>query len=268
MAMRFSLFMLLFFSCLGAREIIFGVVPQQSPLKLQKAWAPVAAYLSEATGYTVRFKTESSIPKFEEALYAGRYDMAYMNPYHYVVAHEKQGYEAKVRADKLLRGILVVPKEADNDIASLRGKTILFPAPYAFAATLVTKYELKKRFGIDVEREMKVLYVNSHDSVYKGVARGIGDVGGGINRTFNNLSDTQSKSSLRVLYTTEAYPSHPIGIKPSLPAGVQKALVDAWLSIPEELIRELRFVRMRPTDDGEYDVIRNLAAVLDRPEAP
>lgn len=261
--MRFSLFMLLFFSCLGAREIIFGVVPQQSPLKLQKAWAPVAAYLSEATGYTVRFKTESSIPKFEEALYAGRYDMAYMNPYHYVVAHEKQGYEAKVRADKLLRGILVVPKEADNDIASLRGKTILFPAPYAFAATLVTKYELKKRFGIDVEREMKVLYVNSHDSVYKGVARGIGNVGGGINRTFVNLSDAQSREKLRVLYTTDAYPSHPIGMSSSLPPEIQQALADAWLSMPEALIRELHFKGIRLTNDAEYDVIRNLAATLD-----
>ena len=52
-------------------DIIMGVVPQQSPLKLQKVWQPIAEYLSEKTGEKVIFKTEKSINKFEEVLYKG-----------------------------------------------------------------------------------------------------------------------------------------------------------------------------------------------------
>jgi len=257
---RIGLILFLGISLFGG-ELVLGVVPQQSPVKLQAAWAPVADYLSRKTGLNVRFKTEASIAAFERELYAGHYDLAYMNPYHYVLAHRAQGYEARVRASKLLQGIIVVPKEGGvGDVSSLRGKTILFPSPNAFAATLVTKYELKSKFGIDVEKEMQVLYVNSHDSVYKGVARGIGDAGGGIRRTFDSLSDTAAREGLKILYTTRSYPSHPVAVKGSLPPAVQQKLTQAWLEMPAGLTDPLGFNGIVPTHDGEYESVRELAA--------
>lgn len=127
-----------------SQTITLGVVPQQSPLKLAKKWSKVTNYLKEKTGYEIVFKTEKSIPTFEEQLYSGTYDLAYMNPYHFVVANHKQNYEAFTRANKNIVGILLakeksIPFTKDN----LKGKTFLFPAPNAFAATLLTKFELK-----------------------------------------------------------------------------------------------------------------------------
>ena len=75
-------------------DIILGVVPQQSPLKLAKKWLQVTKYLNKETGLNVIFKTEKSIPKFEKELYEGKYDIAYMNPYHFIVANKKQNYNA------------------------------------------------------------------------------------------------------------------------------------------------------------------------------
>ena len=75
-------------------EISLGVVPQQSPLKLSQKWTKITEYLNKETGLKVIFKTKNSIPKFEEELYKGNYDISYMNPYHFIVANEKQGYEA------------------------------------------------------------------------------------------------------------------------------------------------------------------------------
>jgi phosphonate transport system substrate-binding protein len=243
-------------------DIVLGVVPQQSPLKLLKVWSPVARYLSNATNENVKFKTEKSIPEFEKVLYSGGYDFAYMNPYHYVLAHKKQGYIAKVRANKNIRGILVVNKDSYSKDKDFKSKSYVFPAPNAFAATLVTKYELIKNFGVKLSDFDNSRYVNSHDSVYKFIAKGLGDIGGGIERTFNNFGDKEAKEHLNIVYTTKAYPSHPFAFKNSMDKEIQKKLVDALLNMPDELLKSLSMKKLKKIEDTEYDSVKDLSIKL------
>lgn len=88
-------------------EITLGVVPQQSPLKLSKKWNAVTEYLYKQTGIKVVFKTERFIPEFEDRINRGHYDIAYMNPYHLIIANKKEKYEAFVRAAKNIQGIFL-----------------------------------------------------------------------------------------------------------------------------------------------------------------
>ncbi|WP_373001021.1 phosphate/phosphite/phosphonate ABC transporter substrate-binding protein [Sulfurimonas sp.] len=251
------------FISINLHAIILGVVPQQSPLKLMKVWAPIAKYLKKETGEDVILKVESSIPKFEKVLYSGGYDIAYMNPYHYVVAHKRKGYIAEVRARKNIVGILVTNKNSSiHTPQDCKNKIFLFPAPNAFAATLLTKYELLNFFNIDINKNEKKLYVNSHDSVYKGVARGIGDVGGGIERTFKNLNDKETINSLVILYKTQAYPSHPFAFNPSLKNDTKKKFIKAIVNMPKDLLKQLSIKEMIKTDDSQYNIIRDIATKL------
>ncbi len=245
-----------------AKELVIGVVPQQSPFKLLKVWQPVAEYLSQTTGHTIVFKTEKSIPEFERVLYNGGYDIAYMNPYHYVIAAEKEGYSAAVRADKKIVGILVSDQPTLQAALESTSKRFLFPSPNAFAATLLTKYELKKKMQFDIDKQGSVRYVNSHDSVYKGVARGIGDIGGGIERTYRSLQDETSKAKLHIVYRTDPYPSHPIAFKPSVDPMVRQKIVQALMNMPEAILQPLKIKTFIQISDAEYDSIRELAAVL------
>jgi phosphonate transport system substrate-binding protein len=262
---RFVFFSLLVSQFIGSglSALTLGVVPQQSPFKLMKVWAPIAKYLERETGEEIVLKIEHSIPAFEKVLYGGGYDVAYMNPYHYIVANKKQGYIATVRANKKIVGILVINKKsAISDVRELSQKRFLFPAPYAFAATLLTKYELLNSYGINIDKQDKILYVNSHDSVYKGIARDIGDVGGGIERTFKNFKDKDAKESLKILYRTKSYPSHPFAFKPSVSKTTQKKLTNALLHMPKELLDSLSMKKMITTDDSEYDVVRDISKKL------
>lgn len=250
-----------FLNLLYAKVLIFGVVPQQSPMELIKDWQPVISYLEKATGEKVILKVERSIPEFEKVLYSGGYDFAYMNPYHYVIAHKRQGYSAIARDEKNTVGILVTHKNsALSDPSQLKGKTFLFPAPDAFAATLLTKYELLKKYGIDLNKDKNYRYVNSHDSVYKGVARGIGDVGGGIERTLKNLDDPETKDALTVIYKTKGYPSHPFAANSALSPSLKEKMTKAIVTIPEPLLGALTMKHIIATDDGEYDAVRDVAA--------
>lgn len=252
-----------------AEKLTLGVVPQQSPLKMFKAWKPITQYLSEKTGHEVTFKTEKSIAEFEKVLYSGGYDLAYVNPYHFVVANRKQNYQAAVRADKMIRGILVSKNKTADFDEIIKSKTTryLFPSPNAFAATLLTKFELLTKYGVNVNEQDSYQYVNSHDSVYSGIARSTGDLGGGIQRTYSNFSKKKDKNQLNIIYTTDAYPSHPIAFKPSLSPEIQAQLTDALINIPEELIARLSIKKIIASSNEEFDSIRELEsklAIVDR----
>ena len=123
----------------------------------------------------------------------GKYDIAYMNPYHFVVFNDSVGYRALARQkDKRIKGIVVV--NANSTITSLddlNGKQIAFPSPAAFAATIIPSAYLKQQGVIFTPR-----YVHSHDSVYLNVQRGFFNAGGGIIRTLNGV-DENTRSAFR-----------------------------------------------------------------------
>ena len=257
------LIMIIFFMPRLHADIVMGVVPQQSPVKLLKVWEPIAIYLSEQTGQKVIFKTERSINKFEEVLYAGGYDFAYMNPYHFVLANKSQMYQAKVRAVKNIKGILVKKKGSNKKNFIDENSRFIFPAPNAFAATLLTKHELIQQYNIDLNVLNKATrYVNSHDSVYKGISRGIADIGGGIERTFKSLHDDKTKNDLVIVHTTKEYPSHPFAFKSTIPKVLQKKLVDALLTMPKTYLKPLKIKRLKAIDNDEYKSVKELAIRL------
>ena len=240
-------------------ELTLGVVPQQSPLKLAKKWSSVTEYLYKETGIKIHFKTEKSIPRFEDELYAGKYDISYMNPYHFIQANKKQNFNAFIRAKKNIVGILI---SKDNNILfskeNLTGKTFLFPAPNAFAATLLIKFEFKEKYNFDIDKEAKVFYVNSHDSVYKGISREIGYAGGGIIRTFNNFKSKNDKEKLNIVYRTNKYPSHPIAYHPRVEKETILKIQKAFLNMPKSIKKNLSINNFIITNNKEFDIIKNI----------
>ncbi len=197
---------LFFCSFAHAKEktFTFGFVPQQSAKVLVKKWGPILRYLSKETGYKLRFKTASTIPEFEMRVSAGDYDFVYMNPVHFTVFNAQQKFNAFAKQKaKLIKGIIVVKKESKvENIDDLSGRTLAFPAPAAFAASVLPRGALKSK-GINIEPK----YVGSHDSVYIGVSKGLYIAGGGIQRTFGTVAPEISHD-LRVLWTTKGYTPH------------------------------------------------------------
>lgn len=209
-----------------AMRLSFGIVPQQAPSELLASWGPLLRELETRTGYRFVFRTAPDIPTFERRLAAGEYDFAYMNPYHFTVFNKgDEGYQAMVRAeDKQIRGIVVVRKDSPAEtLQDLRGQALAFPAPAAFAASILPRAHLKAE-GIDFGAH----YVSSHDSVYKAVAKGLYAGGGGVVRTFE-ATDPSVREQLRVLWTTPGYTPHAIAVhprvSPEVRAKVQEALV-------------------------------------------
>jgi phosphonate transport system substrate-binding protein len=247
--------------------LTFGIVPQQSAARLAALWTPILRHLSEKTGYAFQFKTARDIPTFEQRVAAGEYDLAYMNPYHYVVFNRQPGYRVFAsEKDMSLAGVLVVARNGPiTRTSELDGKTVAFPAPAAFAATLLLNAQLRKE-GVRVVPR----FVSSHDSVYQAVAKGLYPAGGGVERTLENLDPTLRKQ-LRVLWTTDAYPAHAIAAHPRVPGPVVEKIRQAMINMHEDpagrdLLAAANFKGITVMHDNAYDRVRALKLdLLDKP---
>ena len=194
----------------------FGFVPQQSAAVLVKKWGPILRYVSKKISHKIAFRTAPNIPTFEQRVREGQYDFAYMNPAHYTVFAKDPGYRAFAKQKgKRIKGILVVRKDSPiKKLAELTGKPLAFPAPAAFAASVLQRSYLSQQ-GIAITPK----YVGSHDSVYHGVVKGLYPAGGGIQRTFGTVTPKIGEQ-LRVLWTTNGYTPHAFAAHPRISAEV------------------------------------------------
>jgi phosphonate transport system substrate-binding protein len=244
------------------QEVTFGIVPQQSASRLAEMWTPFLNELSDRTGVTFRFRTTKDIPTFEACIAAGVYDFAYMNPMHYAIFSDEAEYRAIARqSNKKLKGILVAKKDGGIDhLGALDGSNVAFPSPGAFGASILTRSALS---ASDVSFEPQ--YVKSHDSVYRAVAAGLTQAGGGVLRTFGAI-DPELREQLTVIYETDGYTPHAFAaqarISDALLQDVQQAMLDMAGEQPD-LVKGIGMKGIEVGDDRDWDDVRALGMARD-----
>ncbi|MCL1111666.1 phosphate/phosphite/phosphonate ABC transporter substrate-binding protein [Shewanella schlegeliana] len=242
------------------KVLTFGVVPQQAASTLAKGWSPVLAELSQNANLNLQFATAPDIPTFEMRLAKGEYDIAYMNPYHFTVFHESPGYIALAKEqDKYLKGLIVVRKDSPiSKLSDLNGKSLAFPAPAAFAASVIPRAILKQQGIVHSTK-----YVGSHDSVYLAVAQGLVDAGGGVGRTFKNM-DSDVTKQLKVLWKTPGYTPHAIATHPRVSKQSREQLLLQLQALSatskgRALLKGLGFRAMEAAQSSDWDDVRALS---------
>lgn len=237
-----------------------GVVPQFDARRTQKIWTPILKHLEAETGLSFKLVGSPDIPEFEKAFTAGKYDFAYMNPYHLIVANDSQGYTPIVRdIDRKLYGIIVVRKDSPIISAEqLDGKTIALPAPNALGAALIPRTEFATKFEIKPDYK----YVKSHTSVYLNVVLGQVAAGGGVQKTFSQQKPEIS-DKLRVLYETTKVAPHPIAVHPRISPEVIQRVQDAFLKMaaskPDmKLLQKIPMKKLGTAKLSDYDGLRKM----------
>jgi phosphonate transport system substrate-binding protein len=242
-----------------ASQLTFGIVPQQSAKRLATLWTPILQHLSQETGLDIVFSTAKDIPTFEQRLKNGEYDIAYMNPYHYVVFSQQPGYLALAKQkDKRIKGVIVANAKSDiRSIQDLSGKRLAFPAPAAFAASILPRAELKQH-GVEFTPQ----YVLSHDSVYLNVSKAFFIAGGGITRTLSNMPDAV-KQKLKVIWETAEYTPHAVATHPNVDRLVRQKVLAALVAMGQTpkgktLLKSINFKGFEDAKNSDWNDVRAL----------
>lgn len=221
-------------ACLGSPQASkvhsFEVVPQVTASKIYTAWSPLLERVGREAGLCFELRVSATIPEFEQRLLRGEPEFVFLNPYHAVLAYQKKKYQPLLAdSEDLLTGILVV--RADSPIKSLdelKGHNITFPAPNAFAASLLIRAELAKK-----KIQITPVFVKTHSNVYRSVIGKDVVAGGGVNNTLDNEAP-EVRQQLRVLYETPAYTPHPVATHPSVSAAVRERFMSAMLKLTRD----------------------------------
>lgn len=230
-ALIYTFFLFLVVSAQAAEPTyVFARAPQLSAMTLAETWGPLLARIKKDTGINFELKVYQTRIQFQAEMSAGVPDFGYMNGYDAMRAKQLHGYIPLVRDNKPLMGVIVVRKESGlKSVKDLDGKTIAFPSPQAFGASLYPQAVLSHKEQIQYKPD----YAGTHENVYRGVYLGKYAAGAGVYHTLNREPD-ELKSQLRVLYETPPLPSHPFVAHPRVPKHVILSLTNALMQLAND----------------------------------
>ena len=228
-----------------------GIVPQFEIRHIRKIWNPIINEVEKATGYELKLIGSPTIPDFEREFTAGRFDFAYMNPYHMLVAEKAQGYIPLIRdSSRKLHGILVVRQDSEiTSVKDLDGKKIAFPAPNALGASLLMRANLINDYKI----KFNPVYVKTHSSVYLNVVVKQTSAGGGVQKTLKQQRNN-IKGALRILHRTPGVSPHPFAAHPRVPEQVREKIKQTLLELGESPIGKALLSKIPIKKVGEASI--------------
>lgn len=245
---------------IAAQEFTVFVVPQFPAEEVFRTWTPLLEEVSRRSGVTLRLTISRSIPNFERELDKAAPDIAYANPYHAVMAHQRSRYQPIVaNSQQKLTGILVVRRDSPvRSVSELAGTEIAFPSPNSFGASMYLRALLQEKEKLN----FRASYVATHSNVFRNVLNGSAAAGGAIRQTLEK-EPAELQNELRVLYETPATEPHPVIVHPRVPRAVADRLQAALVAMGEdpsgmELLRAVGLGRPKAVSIRDYADVQRL----------
>ncbi len=239
---------------------VFGVFPHLSMGQLEKIYAPIAEDFERALGRKVVFRSKSNFEQFAAELQHRTYDVALVQPFDYVVAHDRHGYLPLARRGETLAAqFMVRPDSPLKSIQDLRGKKIGVPPDTAAISHLV-KLALV-RAGVHPGRDVSVRHFRTHDSCLQQLVIGGIDSCGSAPYPVRFFK-SKWKVDLRVLSETFVIPHALFVVHERVPANERQILLKTILSWPESergraLLEHGSLTSFVVATDREYDIVRD-----------
>jgi len=222
----------------GQTKLTMVFVPSRETDIVLFSGQQLGRMLSGALGIPVDAVVSTSFTAAIEAMCAGRADIGALNPFSYVLAHEKCGVE--VAAISLRFGLpyyrAQISARADaniNTIEDLRGKRFAFVDPASTSGYLFPAAMLKKR-GFDPDRFFsQTVFAGSHPNVMLAIYRGQVDGGASFEDARTNIQaqfpDVMQK--IKVIGFTDPIPNDTWSLSTKLNPELRARIKDRLLRV-------------------------------------
>jgi len=220
---------------LGTEEnpIIWVLTPSQDTQAVLAGAEPIAAYVEEQTGLVIKPIIPTDYTAQQEAMCSGEAQMAALNTFGYVRAHERGCADvalASVRYGSTSYAIQIITQAGSGieSIADLAGKTFCRPDPESTSGWIIPSLNLLAA-GIDPEKDLEVVDAGGHDAVVIAVYNGDCDAGATFEdaRVLVEKDFPDVKEKVVVIETSPPIPNDNISFLPDFPEDLRQQIVDA-----------------------------------------
>ncbi|MGE5351766.1 MAG: phosphate/phosphite/phosphonate ABC transporter substrate-binding protein [Acidobacteriota bacterium] len=236
-------------------------------------------FLEKETGYYFETAVPQSYIAVVEAFGTNKCDIAGINTFSYLMAHEKYGAEARLRVvreggDTTYKGCFIARTGSGIDsLPDLQGKKIAYVDPSSTSGYILPKAMLKRR-GIKPSEEV---FAMKHDNVVTMVYQKQVDAGAVYYSDPNPKTGLVMDARMRVLPQfpdvvkkvkiigfTESIPNDPYVFRKDMPEEMKRKIVNAFLkfvSTPKgqkALFEIADIVGLIKTSDSDYDGLRQM----------
>lgn len=244
----------------------FGAFPMIAAGQMHSVFSPIAAEFAKVLGRPVYFRTKPTFAEFREQLRLETYDFAVVQPFDYILAHDKYHYLPLARFEKPLAGSFMVLIDSPlRDLKELRAKQVAVP-PVTAAVTLMAKKALRET-GFDLKRDIELQYTKSHDSCLQLVLTKSTEACVSSPRAVSLFEEKWGKH-FRALYQTPPIPNTLFIVHKRIPREAREALLKTITSWPDSSEAGAKFIeinsmRLVPASNLEYDMVRKFPTDMD-----
>ncbi len=255
--------------------IKIALVPGQDTQVLTENGKLLEAYLSKMTGLPVEVTVPSSFIAVIEALGSKRADIAIINTFGYLLAHDKYGVEVALtgvyKGRDVYWGQIIARKDGPKTLKDLNNKKIAFVDPSSGSGYVLPSKLLQDEKVVPKE----VIFAGRHDSVVTMVYQKQVDAGAtyhtpvdnGVPQDARKLVMTQFPDvfeKIVIIAKTMAIPNDPVVVRKEFPSALKKTVIDAFKNMAKDnegkkILYDLYHMdNFKDADSAEYEKVQKM----------
>ncbi len=246
-----------------------ALLPDENASTVIKNNQGLKQYLESRLGKQVELVVTTDYSSMIEAMRHERLDMAYFGPLSYVLARSKSNIEAfaalKKKGITTYQAVIIANTGAGiGSLADINGKDVAFGDPASTSSHLIPKSMLAEK-GLEAKKNYREHFLGSHDAVAIAVQNGKAQAGGLSKPIFESLVERKiiDTAKVKVIAESKPYPEYPWTMRSDLSPALKENIRNAFLSLNDKaVLTPFKADGFGPVTDKDYDVIRDLARIL------
>jgi phosphonate transport system substrate-binding protein len=246
-----------------------ALLPDENASTVLQNNRPFEAYLEETLGKDVELVVTTDYSSMIEAMRFGRLDLAYFGPLSYTLAKSKaeiEPFAAMLKdGEATYRSVLIGNAEAGvASIEDVKGRQVAYGDVASTSSHLIPKSILQKA-GLAAGEAYKENFVGSHDAVAMAVRNGNAQAGGLSQPIFQSLLDRGmiKPGEVNVIEVSGPFPQYPWVMRSDLDGDLKGRIRTAFYELKDPaVLKPFKAEGFAPIDDAAYDVVRELATIL------
>lgn len=247
-------------------------IPDENPTKLQRAYAPLVALLTDKLNADVTYVPVTDYGAAVQALIAGKVDFAWLGGFTHVQARTRAKVEPLVMRDidRDFKSVFIAnAKSKIVSPADLKGKTFAFGSKSSTSGHLMPRHFLLQTHKLDPDQDFKgkPVFSNAHDATVKMVEAGRVAAGALNAQVWKRMvaAGQVDTDKVKVIWTTPGYVDYVwtarTAVNPKLRAKFKAAFLELSADNPahKPILEHAGATKYVPATSKDFDAIESVA---------